>query len=40
MPYITTEARHQVEMNGPLSPGELNYAITKLCNDYVKAAQA
>lgn len=38
MPYIRTEDRHRVEMNGPLTVGELNYAITKLCTDYLAAA--
>lgn len=38
MPYIKNEDRPGVIMNGPATAGELNYAITKLCNDYVKEA--
>lgn len=38
MPYIPTEDRHRVVMNGPSSVGELNFAITRLLIDYVEAA--
>ncbi len=38
MPYITTEARARVLINGPLTPGELNYAITHLCQEYLQSA--
>lgn len=38
MPYIPQSDRERVLMNGPASPGELNYAITKLLTDYVAAA--
>jgi hypothetical protein len=34
MPYITQEARAMLEFRAPSSPGELNYEITKLINDY------
>lgn len=38
MPYIRTEDRHRVVMNGPSNVGELNYAITRLLVEYVEAA--
>lgn len=34
MPYIRTEDRPGVIIDGPTTAGELNYAITKLCVDY------
>lgn len=39
MPYIKEYLRHEVEETQPVTTGELNYAITKLCNDYVVAKQ-
>jgi hypothetical protein len=37
MPYIATNSRARAETM-PLTPGELNYAITILCKDYLAAA--
>jgi hypothetical protein len=36
MPYITADARTRIK-NGaePVTPGELNYAITRLVDDYL-----
>lgn len=34
MPYITTVDKHSIELNGPTTPGQLNYAITKLLIAY------
>ncbi len=36
MPYITRAARDSVAIRGPLTPGELNYAITVLLDTYVR----
>ena len=38
MPYIKKERRDEIDGDGlpPQNPGELNYAITKLLNDYMK----
>lgn len=36
MPYITTEARTRLDMGGrPENAGELNYAISRLVDDYL-----
>ncbi|PWB77049.1 MAG: hypothetical protein C3F08_10505 [Candidatus Methylomirabilota bacterium] len=36
MPYIDTKARERVNNGGqPETPGELNYAITKLVDEYL-----
>lgn len=36
MPYITAEARERLDHGGqPETPGELNYAITRLVDDYL-----
>lgn len=35
MPYIKQEDKYRVLEDGPSSPGELNYAITVLCRDYL-----
>jgi hypothetical protein len=37
MPYIEKSRREAVVKEGALTAGELNYAITKLCNDYIRA---
>lgn len=34
MPYITDERKREVKLKGPLTPGELNYAITMLALNY------
>jgi hypothetical protein len=34
MPYITQESREGAA-HVPVTPGELNYAVTKLVNDYM-----
>lgn len=36
MPYITEPARRTLEHFKPAGPGELNYAITKLCTQYLR----
>lgn len=38
MPYITKVARQTVDAHGPTTPGELNYAITRLLVGYVMHA--
>lgn len=39
MPYITTEARTRLEQGGrPETAGELNYAVTRLVDDYLVRA--
>ncbi len=36
MPYIDAEARERLDRGGkPENPGELNYAITRLADDYL-----
>ncbi len=36
MPYITADARARLDKGGkPETPGELNYAITRLVDDYL-----
>jgi hypothetical protein len=36
MPYITAESREQLDKGGkPSTAGELNYAITRLVDDYL-----
>lgn len=35
MPYIDEAGKHQVKHDGATSSGELNYAITRLCNNYL-----
>ncbi len=36
MPYITADARARIEGGTePVTPGELNYAITRLVDDYL-----
>ena len=36
MPYITADARTRIEGGTePVTPGELNYAITRLVDDYL-----
>ena len=35
MPYITKEARQEVIFRTPLTAGELNYLLTKLCHEYI-----
>ncbi len=36
MPYITADARARLDTGGkPETPGELNYAITRLVDDYL-----
>jgi hypothetical protein len=38
MPYITTEARARLDAGGrPVTAGELNYAITRVVDDYLIA---
>lgn len=37
MPYITPEARKELQTRPPLHPGELNYEFCWLANEYVKA---
>lgn len=36
MPYIAKEHREIVKDVGPISSGELNYAITMLCKEHVE----
>jgi hypothetical protein len=36
MPYINPDSRSFVDAHGPRTPGELNYAITKLLVGYLK----
>ena len=39
MPYIQKEKRYKLvaeTLESPESPGELNYTITTLCNEYLK----
>lgn len=36
MPYIKKDNRILVEEIGAINSGDLNYLITKLCNDYVR----
>jgi len=41
MPYIKAEDRNRVmETIGPMTPGELNYAITRLCQFYIEEVGA
>lgn len=40
MPYIKHADRVRVLMDGPLTPGELNYAITCLCREYIMSRGA
>ena len=35
MPYIPSDERAAVEEEGPVTPGELNYAITKMVSDFL-----
>jgi hypothetical protein len=35
MPYITQERQHALAFNAPETPGDLNYAITTLCLDWL-----
>jgi hypothetical protein len=35
MPYITERDRKKLKFSHPKSPGELNYAITLLCKNYL-----
>ena len=39
MPYINQERRYEIDNDGlcPQTPGELNYAITKLISNYIRA---
>ena len=37
MPYINSAAKISVDSHGPSTPGELNYAITKLVLEYLPA---
>lgn len=39
MPYITTDERQRAA-ECPLTPGELNYAITKICLEYFNVTRA
>jgi len=38
MPYISNKARHEIDsrVRRPVSPGELNYAITALLRSYLE----
>lgn len=36
MPYISPSARLDLKYREPITAGELNYAITMLCNNYLK----
>ena len=36
MPYITQEARKDLETRGPSHPGELNYELCMLAAEYVE----
>jgi hypothetical protein len=36
MPYITSDAKNEVAVRGPRTPGELNYQITCLIINYAK----
>mgnify|MGYP001558464590 CR=1 FL=1 len=40
MPYISQVARQTVDAHGPTTPGELNYAITRLLVKYASYAHA
>lgn len=40
MPYICIEARQQLTKRSPLTAGELNYMITKLCKQYLSTGKA
>lgn len=40
MPYITELRKKEVETKGPQHPGELNYAITAACLDYIEGRVA
>lgn len=41
MPYITTEARNRLDSgSAPRNAGELNYAVTRLVDAYLAAAQS
>ena len=40
MPYISYVARQTVDAHGPTTPGELNYAITRLLVKYASYAHA
>lgn len=37
MPYIPVENRNEIDSDGraPDTPGELNYVITQVCDDYI-----
>jgi len=35
MPYINEELREEVEAHGACSPGELNYLLTKMIDEYI-----
>lgn len=35
MPYLKENLRQEVESTQPVTCGELNYAITKLCDEYI-----
>ena len=35
MPYIEPGDRESVLADGALTPGELNYVITKMCDEYI-----
>lgn len=36
MPYIKEHIRHQIPERGVENPGELNFIITALCDDYLE----
>ena len=38
MPYIDPEDRERVVMDGPETPGELNFRVIELINDYIDAS--
>lgn len=36
MPYIKQECRDELLSRAPTTPGELNYILTCICNDYMR----
>ena len=38
MPYIPLEDRERVLMTGPETPGELNYTLIEMLNEYIDAS--
>lgn len=40
MPYVDKTARERVALAGPSTPGELNYAITIVCKNYLERQSA